>query len=479
MLDEGGRPWHGFPALRHDLLTVVADEVELIRAGHAHSVATEHDTQMVVILSIGRRKPSPVLIAAGEKRGVLRAKDLLADAARLLWLCWQVEEAGHARQRLDRADSRAREAVLHLLILGDRGGAGRVAAALGPRLTDPIRLYVVECKLRGKARDALVTQCVDMWAGQAWVVRCPVYARHVIVLAPADDTPDAASDDDGHPRSGADPIEDRLRAFVLRRDDLYVGASQVVSLRETAAGYEQAFHALAAAKSGDEQYAQFSPREELAALLGKAGRRWAKGLLAPLMDYVPDRSQDPDAEELKITLGSWLSFYNGAAKQLKIHRNTLSARLRRIERLLGCDVRQIRAQATLHLALRIVDYPRLSASADHQDSVDALFNTATVRLWAQRQLEPLLADDARQGLTTLRTWLASNTRLDMTAAALGLSVPGVRKRLLRLEAALERSLLNGPSARHDLWLALRIHDGQALGPDCPRTTRKGRDAPSR
>lgn len=462
LLDEAGRPLHGFPEMRYDLLAAVADEVERNRVGQVDSAAVQHGAQMVAVLSIGHRKRRPVLVAAGDERVLSRAKELLADAVRLLWLCWQVEEAGRARQRLDRADSRAREAVLHLLMLGDRGGAGRVAAALGPRLADPIRVYVAECALRAGALDELVTQCAEICDGQAWVVRCPVYTRTVIVLAPADGTLDAVCDHDSQSRLEADPVEDGFRALVLRRGDLHVGASQVVSLRDTAAGYEQAVHALAAANGSVEKFARFSPREELAALLGEAGRAWARRILAPLLDYLPNRSHDPDAAELKVTLRAWLSFFNNATKQLKIHRNTLSARLRHIERLLDCDLGQISAQATLHLALRLLDYPRSSSAPVHQDSVEALLDTAAVRLWAQHQLAPLLIDDAGLCLTTLRAWLASNGRLDAAATALGISVPGTRKRLLRLEGVLERSVLNGPSARYDLWLALRIHDGQGL-----------------
>ncbi|MBB5157121.1 sugar diacid utilization regulator [Saccharopolyspora phatthalungensis] len=283
----------------------------------------------------------------------------------------------------------------------------------------------------------------------------------MIVLAPVGDPSSSARDDTGRPCVEADPVEERFRGFVQGRGDVHVGASQVVSLRETAAGYEQAFHALAAAKSGAEHYARFRPQEELAALLGQTGRDWAGKLLAPLIEYIPDRCHDPDAKELARTLQFWLMAYNVSAKALKIHRNTLSARLSHIERLLGCDLHQIRTQATLDLALRILHYPR-SSSGDHQDSINALLNTAAVRLWAQRQLTPLLTDDAQQSLTTLRAWLASDARLDMTAAALEISVPGTRKRLLRVERLLQRSLLIGPSARYDLWLALRIHDGHDL-----------------
>jgi sugar diacid utilization regulator len=56
---------------------------------------------------------------------------------------------------------------------------------------------------------------------------------------------------------------------------------------------------------------------------------------------------------------------------------------------------------------------------------------------------------------TLRVWLNSNARLSATAATLDISVPGARKRVARLEQVLGRSLLHTPSARLDLWLAMR------------------------
>ncbi|RBL82205.1 PucR family transcriptional regulator, partial [Streptomyces cavourensis] len=59
---------------------------------------------------------------------------------------------------------------------------------------------------------------------------------------------------------------------------------------------------------------------------------------------------------------------------------------------------------------------------------------------------------------TLRTWLACEGRIGPAAAELGISVPGARKRLTRLETLFQRSLLRPPSARYDLWLALRARE---------------------
>jgi DNA-binding transcriptional LysR family regulator len=51
--------------------------------------------------------------------------------------------------------------------------------------------------------------------------------------------------------------------------------------------------------------------------------------------------------------------------------------------------------------------------------------------------------------------LRADTRLPATAGALGISAPAVRKRLIRIEQALGRSLLHAPSVKHELWLAMR------------------------
>ncbi|MCF3964182.1 helix-turn-helix domain-containing protein, partial [Streptomyces fuscigenes] len=62
------------------------------------------------------------------------------------------------------------------------------------------------------------------------------------------------------------------------------------------------------------------------------------------------------------------------------------------------------------------------------------------------RLGPAVAD-------AVAAWLRADTRLAEAAGALGLSPPGLRKRLVRAEEALGRSLLQAPSAAHELWLA--------------------------
>lgn len=465
LLDDRGRIVDAFPRTQHERLAAIACETYQAQGGRFASITTQHDTQTVVILSITERPSGPFLLAVAEKAAIAQARELLADAARLLWLCWQVTEADRGRDRLDHADAQMKEAVLHLLMLGDSDAATRVATTLGFALADPTRVLVAEYEPGTGTRDDLIVHCIQIYGNQAWIVRCPVYTRQVIIIAPDD----AAEADRGRPPTSDDPVPDREPAFTTHRGGLHVGASEAVPLRDAATGYEQAFHALATAKSAGRQYARFNPHNELASLLGPAGRTWARTIMTPLADYLPARPHDPNAHELITTLTAWLAFYNGATRQLKIHRNTLTARLNHIERLLRCDTRDIATQAILDLSLRTLRQPPAPPTVDRQESREATLDTTAAQHWARTQLAPLLTDDTQPMLATLRAWLANNTRLDLTGTSIGISVPGTRKRLLRIEGMLQRSVLHGPSARYDLWHALRIHDGQRTLPRLRRT----------
>ncbi|WP_211293387.1 helix-turn-helix domain-containing protein [Amycolatopsis pretoriensis] len=150
---------------------------------------------------------------------------------------------------------------------------------------------------------------------------------------------------------------------------------------------------------------------------------------------------------------SWLTFDSGARHHLKIHRNTLSARLRVLEDLLGLDLTRVADQSAAWLALRLHAAGIASPDAGAGSLEDLLASPGAV-VWARSQLLPL--DPA--GIETVRAWLRADTRLPATASALGISAPAARKRLARIERALGRSLLHAPSARHELWLAMRALD---------------------
>src|SRR5262249_40170803 len=91
-------------------------------------------------------------------------------------------------------------------------------------------------------------------------------------------------------------------------------------------------------------------------------------------------------------------------------------------------------------------------------------NNPSVINWSQALLGPLR--DARHSTLrdTVRCWLRSNAQLSATSAALDVSIPGIRKRLVRVEQLIGRSLLGAPSARFDLFLAFRVQDPLAGRP---------------
>ncbi|NEC18478.1 helix-turn-helix domain-containing protein [Streptomyces parvus] len=412
----------------------------------------------------------PVLAVVTPRPVAAGLATLLADVVLPLSLCLQAERLERKRRRVDLAESRGREAVLHLLMTGQLSIAQQVAGALRPRLPDPVRVCVVECS--GDDRDEVARVCVDADGGRSWIVRCPVYARHLILVMPAEDAEDAG---EKAPEPGAAPTDETVAARV---GDCVVGVSEPVPLADTATGYRQAFHALAVARELPTRHARFGVSPDPALVVGPAGRRWADELLNPLLTHVPRRAQDPGSQELLATATSWLAFSSHATDHLKVHRNTLAARLRLIGELLGLDLHRLADQAALDLALRVratpapacipevpssaPPVPYASGTSQAADGLDAILCRPAVRDWADQQLAPVLGD---QQLTpvlgaeeTLRTWLRCEGRLGPAAAELGISVPGARKRLTRLETVLQRSLLRPPSARYDLWLALRSRD---------------------
>ncbi|HET6856167.1 MAG TPA: helix-turn-helix domain-containing protein, partial [Streptomyces sp.] len=221
-----------------------------------------------------------------------------------------------------------------------------------------------------------------------------------------------------------------------------------------------------------ERWARFDTALGLPVVVGRPGRAWADHLLAPLAGHVPARGSDPDSGTLTDTARSWLAFSSAATRHLKIHRNTLASRLRRIEALLGLDLERVGGQAKLDLALRIGALPQVSDRGTEvttesalptrgEKTFEALLRLPVAREWALTQLRPV-REDAPALEATLRAWLRHDARLSATAQEMGVSVTGVRKRLVRLEQILRRSLLRCPNARHDLWLAVEILDGDRL-----------------
>ncbi|MDA3647899.1 helix-turn-helix domain-containing protein [Saccharopolyspora indica] len=446
LLDQTGEPVAAAPAPPKDLLPEIEDAIGSVVACRRQSASIELGSHSVWIIAVGQVQPCPILVVAKHGSFPADAVGTVMDAVRLLGLRVWGDGIERKQGEVKRAEALTREAVLHLLMAGHLDGARRVAGALRPELPDRLRVCVVECG--AGERDEYADRCFEASGRTAWIVRCPVYDQQLIVLAPAvQDRPESAE------------FDAVLQELIASGRDVHVGVGPPVALRDTASGYEQAFHAVAMAKHDATRFATFGPATALSALFGRAGQEWAASVLEPLLDFTPERSQDPDGDELLSTLRSWLSFYGKAAAQLKVHRNTVSIRLRRIERILGRDLDDVTAQAILDLALRLLNRS-IRPRSGQVPELDDLLDAAPVRQWARTLLSPVLDNDSRLALTTLRTWLGCDARLEETAVALGISVPGARKRLLRIEGILGRSLLNGPSARYDVVLALRALDGR-------------------
>ncbi|MEV5510616.1 helix-turn-helix domain-containing protein [Streptomyces orinoci] len=419
------------------------EAAELIRRGlreiasrRLRSMAIDGANHTVLLfpLDAPRGVRAPALAAVAHRPVAAHLPTLLADAASALSLCWQAEHAERLRRRTERAEGRSREAVLHLLMNGHFAAAHQVAGALYLPLPPLIRFYVVQCPPR--VREQLSARCTEV-AEDAWVVPCPVHVDHILVIASA----------------GTPALEE---IFAELTDDCLVGASEELPLRDTATGYAQAFHALAAARNQSVRHARFAGRPDLALAIGPAAATWAKEVLAPLRAHSAKRSQDPDSGELMATAVSWLTFSSQATAHLKIHRNTLSARLKHIAELLDLNLDRLADQSLLALALRADGIPCDNRDAGTTRSLDDLLLRPAAVAWAHQQLHPIrtrpFADELDR---TLTTYLSNDGRLGPTAAMLSISATATRKRLARIEALLERSLLRSPSARYDLWLAQR------------------------
>jgi hypothetical protein len=442
------------PRPRPAILTAAAAAVaEMHRHGTPSAVlGGEAGTiDLVCLGTVGEPAPAqlPYLVVTGREEH--RHGVLLADASRILGLCWRLEEAEQTRQQVASAMAHSREAVLHLLMVGSVAAARRIAATLGPRLPDLSRVYVVECPAR---RRRQVADEIERFArGQAWIVPCPVRPRHLIALVPP-----------GPDHDPAEPTGPAARRAQLNQliaelaPESRIGVSEEMPLREAAVGYEQACHALAVARGLPGGYARFDRHTDLTPFIGGAGHTWAVEFLTPCLSHTPARRADPGSEELLATLTSWLTFDSGASHHLKIHRNTLSARLRLLDELLGLDLTRVSDQSAAWLALRLHSTPRTPATPPgprETATLDGLLATPGAKVWARSQLRPLERAGLPVGTKTIRTWLRADTRLPATAAALDISAPATRKRLARIEQALGRSLLHMPSAKHELWLAMR------------------------
>ncbi|WP_461155498.1 helix-turn-helix domain-containing protein [Saccharopolyspora tripterygii] len=425
----------------------VPDEIALIarrvRLGPSRSAVERDGDEQLAAFAINGDPDAPTLALTGPALDHFTAEPWRTDALRVLSLSWQVQHARDRAQRVGNADDQIREAVLHLLMEGRLPTAHRAAEALHDPLPDPMRVWVVEVGSLGEGeRNSVADELARITGDRAWMIKCPVYSGHLIpAVAPA-----------GHEHEQA-CLRELVTSANAVTGRISVGISTVLPLRDFGTGYQQAFHALAHARGNAEGFATFRRSHDLAAELDGVGRTWARGVLLPLEEFEPTRPQDPTGDDLRDTLVSWLAFHQQATRHLKIHRNTLSARLQKIGSLLGRDLHRLPDQAQLDLALRL-----RAGRGDPQPprDLDDLLRGDEVRRWAEVLLAPLR--ESPRLVETVRAWLRADARPSLAAEALGISAAAARKRLANAEQLLERSLLHSPSLSYDLHLAFRALD---------------------
>nr|WP_202460190.1 helix-turn-helix domain-containing protein [Streptomyces sp. SID1328] len=400
---------------------------------------------------VGIRHPGPgraagaVLTVARPEPFDRRAAEIVHRTASVLGLLLREGELARSARRLRRASAGLRLAVLQLLMVEDVVSARRVAAGLWPGLLeeDTARVYVVEGSPAG--RDALAEECADVTEGRALVVRCPAVDGHVIVVSPA-----------------SAPGE-RLRALVADRPDTYLGGSLHQRLARTATAYGQAVSALAVARFRPGRSAVYAERTHPERLLDPAAlRTWSARTLRPL-DTLPHHTR----AELLATTRLGLDFTAvSAAKVLGVSRNTVRARMDRLQTLLDTDLTDLTTRTAVRLALltEAAHGPYDPGTAPHTGPrFTDLLDSAALRDWA-RDLLGRLDGDGRDLRATLSAWISAGANAERAAKQRGVHAQTVRDHVRAAEPVLERQLLAGGSDLYEVVLA-HLADGTLAAPE--------------
>lgn len=378
--------------------------------------------------------------------------DVVTHTAQVIELLLAARESTAAGQRLRRATADLRLAILQLLMVEDTVAARRVAAGLWPGLLDADRACVYVVESDAERRDRLAQECLDTTEEEALVVRCPAMDGHVIVVSPREATAPA------------------LRSLVRRHPDTYLGGSVWQSLARTATAYGQAVSALAVARFRPDKTAVYAERTRPERLMDPAALRgWTAALLRPL-DALPHHTR---AELLATTrLGLEFTAVN-TAKILGVSRNTVRARMERVESMLGTDFDDIAARAVVHLALHtqitLQDGRTGTDPSAAPGGLAGLLAGPAVRTWAEGLLGRL-DEDTRNLRRTLRAWIAVGGNAERAAQTLGVHAQTVREHVRSAEPVLERRL---PAFGTDLYEVVLAH--LALG-DLPRPVFAGERA---
>ncbi|MFF6916230.1 helix-turn-helix domain-containing protein [Streptomyces sp. NPDC012466] len=418
-----------------DRLPLDADLVTDITAGRIASAAWEGQGSHLRLVRVEHPSHACVLAVSRQAPFDRRASDVVTHTAQVLGLLLTVNESAAAGHRLRRATADLRLAILQLLMVEDTIAARRVAAGLWPGLLDAETACVYVVESDPAVRDRIAEECLDRTREDALVVRCPAMDGHVIVVSPRDTTGEA------------------LRSLVGRHPDLFLGGSVRQSLARTATAYGQAVSALAVAHFRPDKTAVYAERTHPERLMDPVALRgWTSRVLRPL-----DTLSHHTRAELVATSRLGLEFTAvNAAKVLGVSRNTVRARMERVETLLGTDFADLTVRAVVHLALNtqigLPDTRFADGSGDPGLRLADLLSGPAVRGWA-RDLLGRLDADARNPRRTLRTWIAAGGNAERAAQALGVHAQTVREHVRSAEPVLERQLLAGGTDLYEVVLA--------------------------
>ncbi|GGW97351.1 DNA-binding protein [Streptomyces malachitofuscus] len=411
--------------------SLVAD----LGSGRIASAAWEGDGRHQRLVGIGHPSGTCVLAVSREAAFDRPTSDVVTHTAQVIELLLTAHETAAAGHRLRRATADLRLAILQLLMVEDTVAARRVAAGLWPGLLDADTACVYVVESAPDRRERLVAECLDTTREEALVVRCPAMDGHVIVVSPRETT---ASD---------------LRSLVGRHPGTFLGGSVWQSLARTATAYGQAVSALAVARFRADKTAVYAERTHPERLMEPAALRgWAARVLRPL-DALAHHTR---AELLATTrLGLEFTAVN-TAKILGVSRNTVRARMERVETMLGVDFDDVTTRAVVHLALHtqinLLDGQTAADPGARAPGLAGLLAGEAVGAWAQ-ELLGRLDRDPRNVRRTLRTWIAAGGNAERAAQALGVHAQTVREHVRSAEPVLERQLLATGTDLYEVVLA--------------------------
>lgn len=416
-------------------LPLDASLVAALRSGRIASAAWEGEGRHLRLVRIGH--PSGVRVLAVSRRAPFdrHTADVVTHTAQVIELLLAAHETTAAGHRLQRATDDLRLAILQLLLVEDTVAARRVASGLWPGLLDADTACVFVVESAPARRERLVAECLDTTRDEALVVRCPAMDGHVIVVSPRAAT---ASE---------------LRSLVGRHPGTFLGGSVWESLARTATAYGQAVSALAVACFRADKTAVYAECTHPELLMDPAALRgWAGRVLRPLDTL----SHHTRAELLATTrLGLEFTAVN-TAKILGVSRNTVRARMERVETMLGTDFDDVTARALVHLALHtqinLLDGQAGSDPDAASPGLAGLLDGPAVGAWA-RELLGRLDHDTRNVRRTLRTWIAAGGNAERAALTLGVHAQTVREHVRSAEPVLERQLLAAGTGLYEVVLA--------------------------